>query len=270
MVAETQGRSFIGLCNTNIRDCIAMLNEISDRPVYTIIDVEDVKKLNYFSVPSGTLLFASMQVFSQFFSYVYSLLTHDIIVFAPAVLLEYLQSINMVDADYQPNTFKYMYKKLTVDMLKTALDTKTSDILVQKPITLLPTLLKNEPGTITTPILNFLYTIQPAEDRKQVSDYVFNWLYSNESVDDLEEALTDACRLNVRKNRHEAFLKLREFIESDLGVGIRSALREAKKQGLSGTNVEVNSLSKKYGVTTYDLKYIIKSFSDVTINEDDL
>lgn len=250
-------RGLFGICRNNIFKVLNILEKGKVENI-RVLQLSDEKiRGDVVFVPSIDIFIAKRKLLNKSKAVV--------IVFDAAVRCERLVPIELLDIHSRTEAFIYKFKPLTptklLTLVKEALNADPTSIkVVTQTIDVIPRILHNEIPSLLSPVLTFLYSVANTDARAEYSEIIYSWLLSDQSTKLIKqplikkgasESLVNALTKAFTKNKELA--KLRDAI---------TAVAKAREQiSTSGKKkaVPYKAISKKFGVSLYDMKYFLST-----------
>ncbi len=182
-----------------------------------------------------------------------------VFIFDNPVQCDMLSPITLLDVREKRASYQYEFRKLTFDDIKKAvrngLNSKRTITITREVLDVIPTLLYATRASFLNPINTYLYQIGDPSTRAQVKLCILNWMTTDLVLDVLEEKILSIFGSNKVSS---SLKKLLGFFQTDLGIRGRNALQDYEKSKASGKPARYNSISEKYDLSVFDLKFIVR------------
>lgn len=113
-------------------------------------------------------------------------------------------------------------------------------------------------GSLLNPLMTFLYTL-PSTVQTRVKVAVVKWIYLSKTEKDLEKILSELPDILLTTRVVD---KLKSILLTEIGKNYQDAFAEYRKALKAGSLPKVPALVKKYGVSDYEMRYIMSIIKD--------
>lgn len=113
-------------------------------------------------------------------------------------------------------------------------------------------------GSLLNPLMTFLYTL-PSSVQTRVKLAVVKWLYNSKTEKELEKILGEIPDILLTTRVVD---RLKSILLTNIGSNYQKAFADYRKAKKAGEVPKVPALVKKYGISDYELRYILSIIKD--------
>jgi len=235
--------SLHGVSNANILSVTLLLKEKGVTQVQ-VLNFEDTIKprAKVLLIPTVTLFLKRRQSLKD--------MKASVIVFDTPYCLEQISDLVLLDAKRSTN-FKYKFYDLCWEQLELVLKTQSKIKARKKDDNLIQVLLDQTTPSIMKPIQTYLYTIKDVEERQRCNSIILKYFFEKKiSIEELRASLISVSKHNTKKLN-----ALMTFLSEDRPKNVKYILINSKKKDANS----IETLCKKFGVSSYDIRYLLAS-----------
>lgn len=206
----------------------------------------EIKKgVNVLLVPTASLLTSNMKMLKS------KAKSATVFVFDNPVVLDHL-GVTIIDVFAKDKSFSYRFKPLNMEIISGCIEqSRETQAPNKETFDLLPKLLDSLKGSLSRNVLSFIYSVRYSDRRVDYYEAITNWLMYQDGTDVLSDTL-----VSMKANKG-AVERLVEFLNSEEGIRAKAACKEIGACIDKNKTINYKSLTKKYDIPTFDLKYIV-------------
>lgn len=250
-------RSLLGVTNHNISHVTNALALLKRKKKYKKLKVEMVG----FGHPcTGKADIILVPLISTFISNLKTLNKSKamVVVFDNPVKCEQLKPINLVDIEKKRSgynyTFRFINNKEMSGILAKHIDSTDKITVKKETIDVIPNLLKQQGSSVLNFIQEFVYTMPNTDQRMDMQKIIYKWIAKNQDIPTLEKKI---MKLGNFKKIPKALTRLTEHLVSKEFDLYKRAIQEYLEKKKSGKSASYESLSKKYKIDKFDIRYTV-------------
>jgi hypothetical protein len=245
-------KALLALTNHNIEFALQALAGAKNMPKISVLDIDH-------KVPAATddahiLLSPTAAVTARNARLLNECPNIIMLVFDAPVLCKEI-GCDMLDVEKQTLDWMFRYRHLdprdVVNAVRRAMSSTTQVKIAKKQVDMSTKLLKRVYGSIMGKFLTFMYKVPDTDKRLELQKQLFDsWWQSN----------TKAAieYINARYPRNAAAAEFIGHINGDDGLRFGAAVAEMRITKDAGKPISYAKLSKKHGVSSFDLRYFSK------------
>jgi len=183
-----------------------------------------------------------------------------VFVFDNPVQCDMLDPINLLDVREMRHSYQYELQQLTFDDIREAiqkgLNNRHQVEVTRETVDMIPRMLYTTRVSFLSPLQTFLYRIPDTTVRAKARIWIFRWMASKRTPEELEQKL---ARVIGYDKTPVSVTRILEFFETDTGQKGRAALAEYVKGKKVGKAPGYALLSKTHGLDAFDIKFVVRA-----------